>query len=235
LHNTLQYIYTIVVQFRQQEGDKIMQERMLITMKENPNVILRAIPGHFVTPNAHSNYYLDMTAIKSRTHESHAAALELAKKIPPTTEVDTIICMEGTLVIGAYLADELTKNGILNVNTYKAINVISTELSSARQYIFRDNTKPMLEGKSVIILVATAATGQTIAKTAEALKYYGAEVQGVCSVFSVGTTCFGKPIYSLFSVKDLPDYRISKAEECPMCKKGEPVYAIANPFGYSII
>ena len=212
-----------------------MQERITILSKENPNVILRAYPGHFIAPNAHSNYYLDMTAIKTRTHESYAAAKELAKQINPTTVVDTIVCMEGTQVIGAYLADELTKNGILNVNTYKAINVISTELSSAGQYIVRDNLKPMFEGKNVIILVATAATGKTIAKTAEAIKYYGAKVRGICSVFSVGTTCFGKPIYSLFSAKDLPDYRNYPADECAMCKNGDPVYAIANPFGYSII
>ncbi|MBQ2901069.1 MAG: orotate phosphoribosyltransferase [Agathobacter sp.] len=210
-----------------------MQERILITMKENPNVILRAIPGHFITPNAHSNYYLDMTAIKSRTHESRAAAIEFSKKIPPTTVVDTIVCMEGTQVIGAYLADELTKSGFVNVNTYKAINVITTELSSTGQYIVRDNLKPMFEGKNVIILVATAATGQTIAKVAEAIKYYGAKVRGICSVFSVANTCFGKPIYSLFSVKDLPDYRNTPAGECPMCKNGQAVDAIANPFGYS--
>ena len=212
-----------------------MQERILITMNGNPDVILRAIPGHFITPNAHSNYYLDMTAIKSRTHESRAAAIEFAKQIPPTTVVDTIVCMEGTQVIGAYLADELTKSGFVNVNSYKAINVITTELSSTGQYIVRDNLKPMFEGKNVIILVATAATGQTIAKVAEAIKYYGAKVRGICSVFSVGSTCFGKPIYSLFSVKDLPDYRNCPADECPMCKKGQTVDAIANPFGYSKI
>lgn len=210
-----------------------MQERIMITMKENPDVILRAYPGHFITPNAHSNYYLDMTAIKSRTHEARAAAIEFAKKIPPTTVVDTIVCMEGTQVIGAYLADELTKSGFVNVNVYKAINVVTTELSSTGQYIVRDNLKPMFEGKNVIILVATAATGQTIAKVAEAIKYYGAKVRGICSVFSVANTCFGKPIYSLFSVKDLPDYRNTSAEECPMCKNGQAVDAIANPFGYS--
>lgn len=212
-----------------------MHDKMLITMKENPNVILRAIPGHFVTPNAHSNFYLDMTDIKSRSTEARAAAIEFAKKIPPTTVVDTIVCMEGTQVIGAYLADELTKNGIFSVNTYKAIDIITTELSSTGQYIVRDNLKPMFEGKNVIILVATAATGKTIAKTAEAIKYYGAKVRGICSVFSVGNTCFGKPIYTLFSVKDLPTYRNCPSEECPMCKKGEPVYAIANPFGYSVL
>ena len=210
-----------------------MQERIMITMKENPDVILRAFPGHFITPNAHSNYYLDMTAIKSRTHEARAAAMEFAKKIPPTTVVDTIVCMEGTQVIGAYLADELTKSGFVNVNVYKAINVITTELSSTGQYIVRDNLKPMFEGKNVIILVATAATGQTIAKVAEAIKYYGAKVRGICSVFSVANSCFGKPIYSLFSAKDLPDYRTCPANECPMCKNGQAVDAIANPFGYS--
>lgn len=210
-----------------------MQERILITLKENPDVILRAIPGHFITPNAHSNYYLDMTAIKSRTHESRAAAQELAKKIDPTTVVDTIVCMEGCEVIGAYLAEELTKAGILSVNSYKAINVITTEMGSSGQYVFRDNIQPMLEGKNVILLVATAATGQTLAKAAEAIKYYGAKVKGICSIFSVGNTCFGKPIHSLFTVKDLPDYKIYPSSECPMCKNKQAVDAFANAFGYS--
>ena len=79
-----------------------MQERLLITMKENPNVILRAIPGHFITPHAHSNYYLDMTAIKSRTHEARAAAAELAKK---GIEIDRKrIIMKDIKTVGEYAA-----------------------------------------------------------------------------------------------------------------------------------
>ena len=93
----------------------------------------------------------------------------------------------------------------------------------------------MFEGKHVLLLVATAATGKTIAKTSEAFNYYGANLSCICSVFSVGTTCLGKPIYTLFSAKDLPDYRNCTADDCPMCKKGVPVDAIANPFGYSKI
>ena len=210
-----------------------MKKMIQIPLYENPTVVLDAYPGHFITPNAHTNYYLDMTSIKYCVNEASAAAKELSKKVNPTSPIDTIVCMEGTQVIGAYLADELTKSGFVNVNSYKAINVITTELSSTGQYIVRDNLKPMFEGKNVIILVATAATGQTLAKTAEAIKYYGAKVRGICSVFSVGNTCFGKPIYSLFSVKDLPDYRNTPADECPMCKNGLPVDALANPFGYS--
>lgn len=210
-----------------------MQERTIITLIENPDVVLRAIPGHFITPHAHSNYYLEMTEIKSRTHEARAAAQELAKKISPTTVVDTIACMEGCEVIGAYLAEELTKNGILSVNSYKSINVITPELGASGQYVFRDNLQPMIDGKNVILLVATAATGQTLAKTAEALKYYGAKVKGICSIFSVGNSCFGKPIHSLFTSKDLPDYRLYSPETCTMCKEKQNVDAFANAFGYS--
>ena len=205
------------------------------TSKLDPNVVLKVYEGHFATVHSHITKYFDFSTIKARRSEAMAAANILADKYVNTTIVDTILCMEGTEVIGAYLAEELTKNGILNVNTYKAINVITTELSSTGQYIVRDNLKPMFEGKNVLLLVATAATGQTIAKVAEAVKYYGAKVRGICSVFSVGTTCFGKPIYSLFSVKDLPDYRNSPSDECPMCKNGQPIDAFANPFGYSML
>ena len=154
-----------------------MQKITTITLKENPNVILRAIPGHFITPHAHANYYLEMTEIKSRTQEARAAALELSKKVNPTTIIDTIVCMEGTEVIGAYLAEELTKNDMLSVNTYKSINIVTPEMGASGQYVFRDNVLPMIDGQNTILLVATAATGQTLAKTAEALKYYGANLR----------------------------------------------------------
>ena len=212
-----------------------MQERIIITLKENPNVILRAFPGHFITPNSHSNYYLDMTAIKTRTHESQAAAKELVKKIDPTAIVDTILCMDGCEVIGAYLAEELTKAGILSVNSYKAINVVAPESAHTGQLVFRDNIQPMINKKNILLLVPTIATGQTMAKTAQAIKYYGAHVTSICSIFSVANTCFGKPIHSLFTIKDLPDYKLYNPENCAMCKANEPVDALANAFGYSHI
>ena len=212
-----------------------MQERITILSKENPNVILRAYPGHFIAPNAHSNYYLDMTAIKTRTHESYAAAKELAKQINPTTVVDTIVCMDGCSVIGAYLSEELTKSGIISVNSYRAINVVSPESASTGQLVFRDNIKPMINGKNVLLLVATAATGQTLARSAEALKYYGANIVSICTIFSVANTCFGLPVHSLFTSKDIPDYKIYAPDNCAMCKNKQPVDAFTNAFGYSKI
>ena len=212
-----------------------MQERILITLKENPDVILRAFPGHFITPNTHTNYYLDMTAIKTRTHESHAVARELVKKIDPTAIVDTILCMDGCEVIGAYLAEELTKAGIISVNSYKAINVVTPESTYTGQLLFRDNIQPMISKKNILLLVPTIATGQTISKTAQAIKYYGAHVTSICSIFSVANACFGRPIHSLFTIKDLPDYKLYNPENCALCKDNQPVDAFANAFGYSHI
>ena len=72
-----------------------MQEAIKIRSKKHPDVVLHTIPGHFVTPNSHVNYFLDMTTLKSRLSEASAAARALGEHISPTTIVDTIVCIEG--------------------------------------------------------------------------------------------------------------------------------------------
>ena len=37
----------------------------------------------------------------------------MARDYEATTVIDTIVCMEGCEIIGAYLAQELTKGGVL--------------------------------------------------------------------------------------------------------------------------
>ena len=76
-----------------------MQEMIKIPLKENPNVVLKAIPGHFITPNSHVNFYLDMTTIKSRLSEASATAKELSRQIDPATIVDTIVCWSRNISI----------------------------------------------------------------------------------------------------------------------------------------
>ena len=55
-----------------------MQNLIKIQSKNHPHIILKAIPGHFVTPNSHVNYFLDMTTLKSRLSEASAVAKEFA-------------------------------------------------------------------------------------------------------------------------------------------------------------
>ena len=71
-------------------------------------ISLNVTPGHYATSSSHINYYIDMTSLKSRRSEAHAAAKVLAARYAATTIIDTIVCLDGTNVIGAYLADELS-------------------------------------------------------------------------------------------------------------------------------
>lgn len=212
-----------------------MQEMIKIPLKENPSVVLKAIPGHFITPNSHVNYYLDMTTIKSRLSEASAAAKEISRMIEASTIVDTIVCMDGCEIIGAYLAEELTKAGVLSINFHKTIYITTPEVASSGQFLFRDNIQPMIKGKNVLLLMASATTGQTIIKATQALSYYGANISGISAVFSAANSSMGIPIKSLFTIKDIPDYKAYAPEGCSMCRDKRPIDAFANAYGYSSI
>ena len=210
-----------------------MQDMIKIQLKENSNVMLKAIPGHFITPNSHVNYYLDMTTIKSRLSEASAAAHELSKKINPETIVDTIVCMDGCEIIGAYLAEDLTKAGVISINYHKTIYITTPEVASTGQMVFRDNIQPMIKGKNILLLMASATTGQTLAKAIQALNYYGANISGISAIFSAANSSMGIEIKSLFTIKDLPDYKAYAPEGCSMCKDKKSIDAFANAYGYS--
>lgn len=212
-----------------------MQDIIKIESKVHPNVVLRVIPGHFATPNSHVNYYLDMTALKARQSEAAAVAAELSKQISATTVVDTIVCMDGCEIIGSFLAEDLTKAGIYSMNAHKTMYIITPELSASGQMLFRENLKPMVKGKNVLLLMASVTTGQTIVQALRALKYYGAEISGISAIFSAANSIAGRTINSLFTMADIPDYRKYEPENCSMCKEKKRIDAFANAYGYSLI
>ena len=77
---------------------------------------LKVQPGHFATNHAHLNYYFDVTTLKTRSSEARDIAKAMALLYLNDMVIDTIICMEGTEVIGAYLAEELKKRGFWLIN-----------------------------------------------------------------------------------------------------------------------
>ena len=79
---------------------------------------LKIRKGHFASNHAHINYYIDVTTLKTRSGEAKEIARFLTGTYLFGTVIDTIVCMEGTDVIGAYLADELTKEGFLSTNAH---------------------------------------------------------------------------------------------------------------------
>lgn len=106
-------------------------EIMKIKSKVDSNIELSVTPGHFSSDRFHVNYYIDMSNLKMRMSEAKKVAAAMAKQyikkvdidhkyISPlinaetliennanVTPIDTIICMDGCEVIGAYLAEEL--------------------------------------------------------------------------------------------------------------------------------
>ena len=89
------------------------------------------------------------------------------------------MCMDGTEVIGAFLSEELEKRHILStINLHKTVYVVSPEINANNQVMFRDNVKPAITGKHVLLLLATTTTGVTIRRSLESLRYYGGSVAG---------------------------------------------------------
>ncbi len=212
-----------------------MQEVIKIYSKAHPNIQLKAIPGHFVTPNSHVNYFLDMTTLKTRLSEASMVARELGRQVMISTVVDTIVCIDGCEIIGAFLAEELTRAGIYSRNAHKTIYIITPEYSTSGQMMFRDNYLPMVKDKNVLLLLASATTGKTVSKAIQTLTYYGASISGISAVFSAANSIVGIPVNSLFTTADIPDYTTYSSEKCTMCKEKKPIDAFANAFGYSKI
>ncbi len=176
-----------------------------------------------------------MTTLKTRLSEASLTAKELSRQIVASMVVDTIVCIDGCDIIGAFLAEELTRAGIYSRNAHQTIYIITPEYSSSGQMLFRDNYLPMIKDKNILLLLATATTGRTVTKAVQTLTYYGASISGVSAVFSAANSVMGIPINYLFSIADIPDYKTFNSEECALCKDKKPIDAFANSFGYSML
>lgn len=201
----------------------------------NPYVKLKVYKGHFATAHSHMNYYIDVAANKASSKEAQEIAKVLADNYRLTTEVDTILCLDGSEVIGAYLAQALSKPDYYCINTDKNIFVLTPEKINGSQLFFRDNTAPMLDGKKVLILAVSIVTGYTAQSAVEAVRYYNGAPVGICSIFSNLHSCVDIPVCSVFGVNDLAGYESHPALRCPMCKNGEKITALVNSFGVSAL
>ena len=204
-----------------------------IKTKRN-NLFLRVAHGHFATSHAHSNYYIDVAAQKSRLSEARAVAQELCGSYKyKNVIIDTILCLDGTEVIGACLADELTKANLMNINAHQTIYVVTPETTNGSQLFFRDNIVPMIKGKHVLVLAVSVSSGYTASAAIDAIKYYGGDVVGVASIFATKNECEGYPVNSDFNPQDLDGYFSCQSVDCPLCKKGEKIDALINSHGFS--
>ncbi len=196
---------------------------------------LRFARGHFATNHSHINYYIDITFQKTRLSEAKDSAYQLVSHFIQDTMIDTILCLDGTAVLGTCVAEELTKSGFRTINEHQTIYVVEPEYNANSQIIFRDNIKPMIQGKTVLVLMASVTTGFTANRSIEAIKYYGGNVAGVAAIYRAVDEVGGYPVRSIYSIADIPDYESYDYKDCPYCKKGQRIDALVNSFGYSAL
>lgn len=199
----------------------------------NNLISLKVTPGHFATSSSHINYYIDMTSLKSRHNEAKAVAKAMVQDYFTSTVVDTIVCLDDTKIIGAYLADELTSQGFFSANQHGTIYIITPEQSSTGQLIFRENYINMINGKNILVILATATTGKTINTALDCIEYYGGIIAGVSSIFAASPDTGDQHINTLFTSDDIAGYLTYPAAECPLCQAKVPINAIINNHGYS--
>lgn len=212
-----------------------MENRYIKLQTPGCSVPLKVVPGHFATNHSHINYFIDMTTLKTRQSEAQEVAKDLVGLYMYNTVVDTIVCLDGMEVVGAFLSEELSRAGVMSMNSHKSIYVVTPEYNSNSQMIFRDNIAPMIMGKNVILLMASVTTGKTINKGMECIQYYGGRLQGIAAIFSAIDEENGVAVNAVFHKKDVPDYQTYDYRDCPYCKKGIKIDALVNGYGYSEI
>lgn len=206
-----------------------------IKSHRDERVFIHAMPGHFISSSSHLNWYVGTSDIKHNHDVSVDAAKLMAEYyVHNNIEVDTVLCLYETQALGAYLAHELARPNMMNPNPDNTIYVLGPEYDASGNMIFRDNLKKLISGKNVLILISCITSGKTVERAMESVMYYGGKVSGVTSAFSAVDEIDGVNINTIFTAEDIPGYEAYSPHDCPHCKAGERVDAIANGYGYSL-
>lgn len=97
----------------------------------NPKVRIKIMQGHFARSHSHVNTYIDISTIKSRCDHAREAARMLTEPYLSSAEVDTIVCLDGMEVVGAFMAELLAAPGSVSVNRGEEYLYCSTRIKPA--------------------------------------------------------------------------------------------------------
>ena len=203
-----------------------------VTLDRNQAIAINVIPGHFTTANAHVNYFLDLWELKTNISVAREVAVELAAPYLTSTPIDIIMCLERTVVLGTFTAEELRREGTAVMNTGSSIHVISPLSNINGNLIFQDNAIEWIQNKNVLLILASILSGETIEKAKECIEYYGGRLAGISSLFCPSET-IKYDGNTLFTAKDIPGYKVYRALDCEMCKIGQKLDAIITSEGYT--
>jgi len=206
-----------------------------VILEKNPIISIRITPGHFSTSFNHTNYYLDVSTLKANAFIARDVARELAAPYISTAIVDTIVCMENTKVIGAFLAQELLQEGTAVMNSGSDIHVVTPMNSIDGKMIFYDNELEWISNRHILLLTASVSSGRTLERALECLSYYNGILAGISALFVFSGVMDHLKIHSLFTSDDMPGYKVHSINNCEMCKAGQKLDALVSSEGYKKI
>ena len=206
-----------------------------ITSPKNRAISISVTNGHFTTTSSHTSHYLEMSEMKSNTVAARGIARQLAEPYLDGVGVDTIVCMDGTEIIAAYLAEELMQYGTPVLYGDKPIFAVTPMHRVNGQLIFHQSAQELIFGRGILLLVATVASGKTIQSAMDCLSYYGGALAGISAIFSSIPAIFDQGINALFTIDDIPNYRFYGLADCELCNAGRKIDAIVNSEGFSIV
>ncbi|HBN83062.1 MAG TPA: orotate phosphoribosyltransferase [Clostridiales bacterium] len=149
--------------------------------------------------------------------------------------MDAIVCIEGTEVIGAFMAEELIKEGTSIINSNREIHVVTPLNNINRKLMFQGNIQELIYNKNVLLLVPSISTGATISSILECMSYYGGKLAGVSALFHAHPEKLDQEVHALFTYEDIPGYEIYNPRDCVLCKDGLKLDAIIIHDGYTKI
>ena len=131
---------------------------MIIKSREANDLKLTAYHGHFATRHSHNSHYLDITRMKHECAMANIAAASLANHYVYEKDIDTVVCLDGSEVIGTFLARQLSQKNLFSLSSEKNICIVAPEHDSNGLLIFRDNLRPMVSEKNVLLLIRGSRT-----------------------------------------------------------------------------
>jgi len=206
-----------------------------IALDKNPLIFVKVIKGHFTTSYAHVNHYLDVNDMKSNMLIARDVARELATPYLAGALVETIVCMENTQVVGAYLAEELVREGSPVFNNNGEIHIVTPITGVNGNLVFQGSTVEWIADRNILLLVATISSGNTVKKALECLSFYGGKVIGISTLFLSSREKQDDMVRALFTAELIDDYRIWAPGDCEMCKNDIKLDAIISSEGYTKI
>ncbi|MBQ2545037.1 MAG: orotate phosphoribosyltransferase [Clostridia bacterium] len=211
----------------------MLNNYVTVPAKGNRHIKLNIYPGHYATSHAHVDNYFSMADIRTNCAMAEEAAREIAKQFR-YTPVDTVISLEYTQIISAFVAKELSSSG-RDINSGADIHVVTPQINSNNQLMFPSDMQPFVTDKNVLLILSTVSTGRSLARAAECVRYYGGKLAGIGAIFSAIEESGGMPIQSIFHRSDLAAYNSWRSDECPMCKAGRKIDGLVTTGGYTKI